>query len=92
MVWVYGFLCLTGYGVTFPFLFTQYNMFTINDVLTRNWDFSQVLSLFQCQKMDHQQEAADHWTGCQPSASADAAGNRSWLETEGAQRCRGASN
>ena len=29
MVWVYDFLSLTGYGVTLPFLFTQYKMLTI---------------------------------------------------------------
>jgi proteasome lid subunit RPN8/RPN11 len=29
-VWVYDFLCLTGYGVTFPFLFTQYTILTIS--------------------------------------------------------------
>jgi hypothetical protein len=28
LVWVYDYLCLTGYGVTFPFLFTQYKMLT----------------------------------------------------------------
>jgi hypothetical protein len=26
ILWVYDFLCLTGYGVTYSFLFTQYKM------------------------------------------------------------------
>jgi hypothetical protein len=32
MVWIYDFLCVTGYGVTFPFLLSQYKMLTIEKV------------------------------------------------------------
>jgi hypothetical protein len=31
-VWVYDFLCLRGYDVTFPFLFTEYKMLTIASI------------------------------------------------------------
>jgi serine/threonine protein kinase len=33
MVWIYDFLWLTGYDVTFPFLFSQYKMLTICNAL-----------------------------------------------------------
>jgi hypothetical protein len=45
MAWVYEFIPLTGYGVPFPFLFTQYQILTIMDDDSRFSKYSQNLAI-----------------------------------------------